>query len=95
MDVSWAVCEELRGSWALFTKLQSEKVFRIDQPKLIDQKAVINYPRGYSSLIVSSSTIDKIYEITLFTKIGTKSTLFTKKVRNFRKKCKFCTYFCV
>ena len=29
-------------------------------------------------LIVSSSTIDKIYEITLFTKIGTKSALFTK-----------------
>ena len=28
--------------------------------------------------IVSSSTIDKIYEITLFTKIGTKSALFTK-----------------
>ena len=26
MDVNWAVCEELRGSWALFTKLQSEKV---------------------------------------------------------------------
>ena len=29
-------------------------------------------------LMVSSSTIDKIYEITLFTKIGTKSALFTK-----------------
>ena len=29
-------------------------------------------------LIVSSSTIDKNYEITLFTKIGTKSALFTK-----------------
>ena len=29
-------------------------------------------------IIVSSSTIDKIYEITLFTKIGTKSALFTK-----------------
>ena len=34
-------------------------------------------------LIVSSSTIDRIYEI----------TLFTKQVRNFRKKCKSCTYF--
>ena len=27
-------------------------------------------------LIVSSSTIEKIYELTLFTKIGTKSALF-------------------
>ena len=29
-------------------------------------------------LIVSSSTNDKIYKITFFTKIGTKSALFTK-----------------
>ena len=33
-----------------------------------------------SILIVSSSTIDKIYEITLLTKIGMKSALFTKIV---------------
>ena len=34
--------------------------------------------KSFFFFIVSSSTIGKIYEITLFTKIGTKSALFTK-----------------
>ena len=45
-------------------------------------------------LIVSSSTIYKMFEITLFTKIGMKFTFFTKKRTKFSKKCNFCTYFC-
>ena len=34
--------------------------------------------KGWLLVIVSSSTIEKIYEITLFTKIGAKSALFMK-----------------
>ena len=37
-------------------------------------------------VIVSSSTNDKIFEITLFTEIGTKFTLFTKIGTKFSKK---------
>ena len=42
---------------------------------------------------MSSSTIDKMFEITLFTRIGTKCTLLTKKVRNFRKNVNFVPNF--
>ena len=45
-------------------------------------------------LIVSSSTIDKIYEITLFTKIGTKSALFYEnRYKIFVKNANFAPIF--
>ena len=47
----------------------------------------MHYPLTW--LIVSSSTIDKMFEITHFTKKGTKFKFLQKLVRNFRKNVNF------
>ena len=50
-----------------------------------NEKAV-SIPTNILGLIVSSSTIDKMFKITLFTKIGTKFTFFTNIGMKFSEK---------